>query len=174
MYHFWHFNDHKTPRVNMIAEQMTPFFSSTLWAVAVGIFHFCISGPSKFNSMLSFWYIIRADDTGEGGAGEGMAPTFLHSKKKKEKQRKKRKSFQVETIRSCFSHCRASRTQKFFLAADHGDQNYFLVLHVPSALKSISAAMICLVPNSITIWPWTIGTYLNMLQVKTCSGKFSK
>ena len=66
MYHFWHFNDHhKTPRVNMIAGQMTPFFSSTLWAVAVGIFHFCISGPSKFNSMLSFWYIIRADDTGD-------------------------------------------------------------------------------------------------------------
>ena len=46
----------KTPEVNMIARQMTPFFSSTLWALSAGIFHFCISGPSKFNSM---GYLIR-------------------------------------------------------------------------------------------------------------------
>ena len=155
MYHFWHFNDHhKTPRVNMIAGQMTPFFSSTLWAVAVGIFHFCISGPSKFNSMLSFWYIIRADDTMEGGGeggGHDLQP-FCIAKRRKRNKGQKRKSFKVET-EGCFSHCRASRIQKFFLAANHGDQKYFLVLHVPPTLKSISPALICHIPNSITIWP---------------------
>ena len=32
-----------TQGVNMITRQTTPFFSSTLWALSVGIFHFCIS-----------------------------------------------------------------------------------------------------------------------------------
>ena len=30
---------------------ITPFFSSTFWALSVGIFHFRISRPSKFNFM---------------------------------------------------------------------------------------------------------------------------
>ena len=37
--------------VNMITRKTTPFFSSTLWVLFVGIFHFCISKPSKFSSM---------------------------------------------------------------------------------------------------------------------------
>ena len=37
--------------VNMITRQMTPFFSCTLWALSAGIFHFCISRPSKFSSI---------------------------------------------------------------------------------------------------------------------------
>ena len=37
--------------VNMITRQMTPFLLSTFWALCVGIFHFCISRPSKFTSM---------------------------------------------------------------------------------------------------------------------------
>ena len=40
-----------TLEVNMITRQMTPFLSSTFWALSVGIFHFCISRPSKFTSM---------------------------------------------------------------------------------------------------------------------------
>ena len=40
------------PGVNMIARQMTVFLSSTLWALPVGIFHYCNSRLSKFNSML--------------------------------------------------------------------------------------------------------------------------
>ena len=37
--------------VNMVIRQRTPFFSSTLWAISVGTFHFCMSRPSKFSSM---------------------------------------------------------------------------------------------------------------------------
>ena len=37
--------------VNTITRQMTPFFSSILWFLSIGIFHFCISRPSKFNSI---------------------------------------------------------------------------------------------------------------------------
>ena len=43
--------------------QRTLFFSSTLWALSVGIIHFSISRPSKLNSMRSpplyviFWYV---------------------------------------------------------------------------------------------------------------------
>ena len=40
-----------TRGVNMVTRQMTPFSASTLWALSVGIFHFCISRPSKFSSM---------------------------------------------------------------------------------------------------------------------------
>ena len=36
-----------TPRVNMMSRKMTPFFSSNLWAVSGGIFHFCISRDLK-------------------------------------------------------------------------------------------------------------------------------
>ena len=45
----------------MITRQMAPFFSSTLWALSVGIFPFCISRPSKFNSigsLLSLNYVL--------------------------------------------------------------------------------------------------------------------
>ena len=31
--------------------QMILFFTSTLWALSIGIFYFCISRPSKFSSM---------------------------------------------------------------------------------------------------------------------------
>ena len=79
--------------------------------------------------------------------GEGMAPNFFALQKEERETGQKRKSFKVETIRT-------SRIQKFFLAANHGDQKYFLVLHVPTPTsKSISPILICLVPNSITIWP---------------------
>ena len=74
----------------MIAGQMTPFFSSTLGAVSVGIFHFCISGPSTFNSLQSFWYIIRADDT-RGGEGEGEAPNFFAWQKEERETKEKKK-----------------------------------------------------------------------------------
>ena len=40
-----------TRGVNIITRQMNPFFPSTLLASSVGIFHFCISRPSKVNSM---------------------------------------------------------------------------------------------------------------------------
>ena len=39
-----------TLRVNMITRKMTDFFSYTLWAPSIGIFHFCILRPSTFNS----------------------------------------------------------------------------------------------------------------------------
>ena len=35
--------------ITMITRQMTPFYSSSLQALSVGIFHFCISRPSKFS-----------------------------------------------------------------------------------------------------------------------------
>ena len=38
-----------TLTVNMIDRQMIPAFSSTLWAISVGIFYFCISSSWKFN-----------------------------------------------------------------------------------------------------------------------------
>ena len=43
-----------TPGVNMITRKMTPIFSSTPQALSVGIFHFCISRPSKFSPPLHF------------------------------------------------------------------------------------------------------------------------
>ena len=36
-----------TPEVNMVSRQMTPFLSTILWALFVGIFHFRIPRPSK-------------------------------------------------------------------------------------------------------------------------------
>ena len=46
----------------MKTRQMTPVFSSALWTLSVGTFHFCILRPSKFSSMNSglcfiFWSI---------------------------------------------------------------------------------------------------------------------
>ena len=51
-----------TLRENMLTWQMILFFSSTLWALSVSIFHFCIWRPSKFNSMgsplcIMFWSV---------------------------------------------------------------------------------------------------------------------
>ena len=37
--------------VNMIAQQMRPFFSTTFWVLPICIFHFSMSRPSKFNSI---------------------------------------------------------------------------------------------------------------------------
>ena len=50
-----------TLQVNKIARQMTPF-PITLQALSVGIFHFCISRPSKFSSIrfplfIMFWSV---------------------------------------------------------------------------------------------------------------------
>ena len=36
-----------TPEVNRVSRQMTPFLSTILWALFVGIFHFRIPRPSK-------------------------------------------------------------------------------------------------------------------------------
>ena len=50
-----------TRGVNMVTRQMTPFSASTLWALSVGIFHFCISRPLKFSSMGSLptlYYVL--------------------------------------------------------------------------------------------------------------------
>ena len=50
-----------TREVNMITRQMTPFFLSTLWALSVCVFHFCISRSSKFSSMGSLpllYYVL--------------------------------------------------------------------------------------------------------------------
>ena len=35
----------------MITRQMTIFSASTLWALSIAIFHFCILRPSKFSSL---------------------------------------------------------------------------------------------------------------------------
>ena len=48
--------------ITMITRQMTPFFSSALRALFVGIFHFGISRPSKFSfgkspSCIMFWSV---------------------------------------------------------------------------------------------------------------------
>ena len=43
---------------NMITKKMTPFFSSTLWALSVCMFHFCISRPSKFSSLCLIFVLI--------------------------------------------------------------------------------------------------------------------
>ena len=57
-----------TLAVNMITRQMTPFFSPTLWALSVGIFHFDISfqfyGVSYFNyCFVSKLHVYTKDDT---------------------------------------------------------------------------------------------------------------
>ena len=131
MYHSWHFNDSKTPRVNTIARQITLFLSSTPWTVRwyVSFLHL-----SAFK--IQFYGILLVYNQGWRHRGGSMR-AFLHSKKRKEKQ-------------GCF---RTSRIYKLFLAANHGDWQYLLVFHVPSTLKSISRVLICLVPNSIPIWP---------------------
>ena len=41
----------------------------------------------------------------------------------------------------CFSHCKASRFQTFFLSANHGHRKYFSVSHCSSILKSILSAL---------------------------------
>ena len=48
--------------VNLITRQMTPFFSTTIWTLSVGTFHFYILGLSKFSSMtfalcFMFWSV---------------------------------------------------------------------------------------------------------------------
>ena len=85
----------------------------------------------------------RDGDTWGGELGGHVPPPppphFLRSKKKKGKQRKARKTFKAETIKRlslrsklyCLSHSRASRTQKFFLSANHGGRQYFSVFHGP-------------------------------------------
>ena len=47
-----------TLRVNMTIRQMIQFFSSLLWALSDGVFHFCIARPSKFNSLDSQVYTM--------------------------------------------------------------------------------------------------------------------
>ena len=39
--------------VNMDTRPMSPFFSSTFWALFISVFHFCISRSSKFKSIWS-------------------------------------------------------------------------------------------------------------------------
>ena len=68
----------------------------------------------------------------------------------KRKAKDERKSFNTETITRlspsskcyCFSHSRASRIQKFFLPANSGGQQYFLVFYGPFTLKCISQALV--------------------------------
>ena len=43
--------------LNMTTRQMNPFFWYTFWALSVGIFNFCISRSSKFNSM-GLWSVL--------------------------------------------------------------------------------------------------------------------
>ena len=48
--------------VNIVTGQMIPFVLSTLLALSVGAFYFCISRPSKFNSIadpfcIMFWSV---------------------------------------------------------------------------------------------------------------------
>ena len=82
---FSHFNDHETLEVNMITRQMTPFFSSTLWVLSFGIFHFCISRTSKLNSMASslcfmYWpvkYTLTSGPLKLRGWGSCSPPRFL-------------------------------------------------------------------------------------------------
>ena len=92
------------------------------------------------------WLATLVD--GAGGHEPLLPPTFLCSKKKK-KQWKKRQRFKVETIKRlsprskcyCSSQSRASRIQKLFLSANHGDRQYFSMFHGLSLLKSISSAL---------------------------------
>ena len=43
----------RSPWINMITRQRTPFFSSSIWTLDLGTFHFCILRLSKFTSMRS-------------------------------------------------------------------------------------------------------------------------
>ena len=58
-----------TPGVNMITRKVTPFSASTLRALFVDIFHFCILRPSKFTSMRSPFALCS-----------GLWNTHLHAK----------------------------------------------------------------------------------------------
>ena len=99
---------------------------------------------------ISAEFIFKGDDTGLPWSLR--PPTFWWSNKKNGKQRKKRKSFKAATTKrlsprsKCysFSHPRASRIQKIFLSANHGDRQYFSVFHGPSTFKSISSVVILL------------------------------
>ena len=57
MSHLWHFNDHNSESKHD-NKTNDPIFSSTLWALSAVIFYFCISRPSKFNSMGSPLYLL--------------------------------------------------------------------------------------------------------------------
>ena len=76
------------------------------------------------------------------------------------------KTFKAKTIQRlslssklyCLSHSRASRTQKFFLSANHGGRQYFSVFRGSCTVKSISPALFkgCL-PQTL------LGSLLNTL-----------
>ena len=74
---------------------------------------------------------------------------FGMPKSKKEKKAKKERVSKQKLLKDvtkkvkiyCFSHSRASRTQKFFLLPNHSGRQYFSVFLGPSTLKSISPAL---------------------------------
>ena len=98
-----------------------------------------VSGPKKLEHGRRYW-------RDRGGHG---SPTSLRNKKKKGKEKEKRKTFKAETIKRlslrskcyCFSYSRVSRIQNFFWSANHGGRQYLSMFHGPSALKSISPAL---------------------------------
>ena len=120
-----------------------------------------------------------------------MAPTFLHSKKKKGKQRKKIiKNLKSETIKKLkklsprskcyfFSHSRGSSIQNFFLLANHDDRQYCLVFHGPSTLKSISPALnsryflIYKYVSSLAIFNYNLARFLCFLLSPVVSNDYS-
>ena len=114
-------------------------------------------------SSISYSLFFRA---GEEGACNPLPPPqlFCVAKRKKLNKGKKGKSFKPETIKRlppkskcyCFSHCRASRIQKFFLSANHGNRQCFTVFHGPSTLKSIRPALFKTLLVLILIFSTTI------------------
>ena len=119
-------------------------------------------------SSISYSLFFRA---GEEGACNPLPPQlFCVAKRKKLNKGKKGKSFKAETIKRlppkskcyCFSHSRASRIQKFFLSANHGNRQCFTVFHGPSTLKSIPPALFKTLLVLILIFQpqshWNFGT----------------
>ena len=62
-----------------------------------------------------------------------------------------RKKLLKDSLKSkcyCFSYSMVSRIQKFFLSANYGGWQYFLVFYSPSTLKSISPALLNQLPST--------------------------
>ena len=126
---------------------------------------FLTSGLQKSYLVCLAYHILYSSGPARKGHATPSPPQlFCVAKRKKLNKGKKGKSFKPETIKRlppkskcyCFSHCRASRIQQFFLSANHGNRQCFTVFHGPSTLKSIRPALFKTLLVLILIFSTTI------------------
>ena len=145
---------HGCSPVNLLLIFRTPFYKNTsgwqlLKSSASGylLLSFCLFFDQFQHGVAYKSVAYRGQQHRGGGGAMGCGSPLFCVAKRKKGNKEERKSIKAETIKRlspkskchCFSHCRVSRIQNFFLSANHGDRQYFSVFHGPSTLKSISA-----------------------------------